>query len=619
MRLPSLRMLAALLVIAPDGKAQATRLTPLTPAEVERFADSAFAMYAKEPAPSLAVVVVRSDTILLAKGYGFERASVPVSPDSTLFHIASISKLFVVTTIMQLVEQHRLQLDDPVSHWLPYLGLPANVTVRHLLTHTSGIDAPFAPAVVDDPADLQPLGDYFAGHRPRFGRPAAHEIRYSNHGMALAALVAERASGLQFNDYLDQRILAPLGMSRTSIRQPPPEVLNGRVATAGAGPVPNHLLLYPSGAIVSTPRDMARFMSMLLSDGRTGDTTLISAGSVGETLRKQWSARPDIPGVALGFFESDLAGVRTLFHTGARTHFSLVYLLPSERVGVFIVHSMRQGGPYQNMRTRFVRSFVERYLGNGNPVASGRSQSLSPGTFAGVYRPVLFSTTSVERAAALISDTRVIANADGSIDVRVPLGQRLHAVREGPATFRVREGDQAGVVIAFDTSTAPRRMFLSGGTQDPVSFDRLRWYQRGMLHFVLLAIALGVVASYSVVVLVTAIWRRLVRRPRPAVRREPLTLLMLLTSITTVLAPVAAAATLIAGGGAAGPQPAVGVFVTMLFAASVAALACIPLMLAAAGRAEWSLTRRLHRWLFALSSLAAFGFLFYYHLGPFWL
>jgi CubicO group peptidase (beta-lactamase class C family) len=606
-------------LVSPHAGAQATQRRPLTKPDVERFVDSAFAGYVKESAqPSLAVVVMRGDTVLLAKGYGFERGSVPVSPDSTLFHIASVSKLFVATAIMQLVEQGRMRLDDPVSSWLPELAVPAEVTVRHLVTHTSGIDAPFQAAVVDDAGNLRALGAYFAEHTPRFGRPPGAEIRYSNQGMSLAALVVEKVSGMQFDDYVEQQIFTPLGMQRSSIRQPPPRELDGRVATAGTARVPDYLLLYPAGAVVSTPSDMGRFMSMLLSDGTTDHKTFLSASSVAAMQRRQWSARPDIPGVALGFFESDLGGARALFHTGARVHFSLLYLVPSQRVGVFIVHSMRQGGPFQNMRTRFVREFVQRYV--GELVETNQARSLSSRMFAGVYRPVLFSTTTIERAAALLSDTRVVANADGSIDVHVPLGGRMRAEPQGAAVFRVREGDQAGLTIAFsDSSVASRRMFLSGATQDPVSFDRLQWYQRGLLHLILIAIALAIVASYSCTVLVMAIWRRLGgKRGRP-VNGTHLPQLMLVASIAMLLAPVAAVATLLGGGGSAGPQKAVGVGVTLLFSASVVALASVPVAIAAPDRAQWNSARRVHRWLFAISSVTIFGLALYYHLGPFWL
>ena len=611
-------LMIGLAFVARECLAQPAGAAALTRGDVEALADSVFGRYVRESAaPSLAVVIVRGGEILLAKGYGVEHDSVPVSPESTLFYIASLSKVFVTTAVMQLTERGLVRLDDPVAKWLPELNVSPRITVRHLLTHTSGIDSPFQPGVVHDSADLRPLAEYFAEHPARFGRPVGEEIRYSNYGMALAARVVEKISGKQFDDYVEQQIFKPLGMQHSSIRQPPPKELSDRIATAGAGGLPGFLLLYPAGAIVSTPNDMGRFLVALLRGDKTDSGSLLSTQSVAEMQRRQWTARPDIPGVALGLFESDMEGVRGLFHTGARLHFSVLYLVPSERVGVFVVHSMRQGGPFQPLRTSFVRAFLRRYFGKHEPY--NRFQARSSASFEGVYRPVLFSPTSIERAAALFTDTRVIANSDGSIDVQVPFGKRLHAVRERAATFRVHDGDQEGLSIGFgDSSEAPRRMFFSGATQDPVSFDRLRWYQRGLLHLVLLVIAFVVIASYSVVVMAIAVWRTLVRKPGQSVNRERESWFMLVASVSMLLTPVATVVMLLGAGTLSGPQRAISVGVTLLFGSSVLALSSIPIAIAS-NRGHASQTRQIYRWILAASSLVFFGLAVHYHLGPFWL
>jgi len=122
-----------------------------------------------------------------------------------------------------------------------------------------------------------------------------------------------------------------------------------------------------------------------------------------------------VPGVALGWFETHLGGVHGLYHTGARHHFSVAWLGPSQRVGLFLVHSMRQGGPFQNLRTEVVRAFVERYFVRDTPTV------LPTGSHAidGVYRPALLSTTTVERADYVFLDTPVRSNADGSVALAV--------------------------------------------------------------------------------------------------------------------------------------------------------------------------------------------------------
>ena len=178
-----------------------------TAADLEAFADSFFTPYLREfPAPSLAVAVVYRDSVVLLKGYGHERTHPerPVDADSTLFNVASISKLFTAAAAMQLVEQGRLAPDEDVSQWLGpgwVRGEGPPITLRHLLTHTSGLDGAFMRDVVARPSELVPLRDYLARFPPRRGRPPGREIRYSNLGMALVGRIVEVGSGLPFDDY----------------------------------------------------------------------------------------------------------------------------------------------------------------------------------------------------------------------------------------------------------------------------------------------------------------------------------------------------------------------------------------------------------------------------------
>ncbi len=170
--------------------------------------------------PGLVVAIQAGDEIILSRGYGYaniERRE-PMTPRH-LFRVASHSKTFTATAIMQLVEQQRLRLDDPLVLHIPWLGEKqglAGLTVRQALNHASGLirdgvdadywqlDAPFPDAeglrlARDDSAVL-----------------AANEgFKYSNIGYALLGLVVEAASGLPYNDYVRRHIVERLGLSET--------------------------------------------------------------------------------------------------------------------------------------------------------------------------------------------------------------------------------------------------------------------------------------------------------------------------------------------------------------------------------------------------------------------
>src|SRR5262245_17342979 len=236
-RLAAPCLCAALAVMLAAGPLRAQEPAPsLSAADVGAFTDSFFARYLREsPDPSLAVAVVAGDSVLVLKGYGTEDGRRPVDPSSTVFNIASLSKLVVATAAMQLVEQGEIALDDDIEAHLGGVRLAGSgppVTLRHLLSHTSGLEGPFLRDVVTDPGRLVSLRQYFTTYPPRRGRAPGAEVRYSNYAMALAGYLIEQVSGESFQDYVERHLFAPLGMTRSSFRQPPPEPLAARGATA---------------------------------------------------------------------------------------------------------------------------------------------------------------------------------------------------------------------------------------------------------------------------------------------------------------------------------------------------------------------------------------------------
>ncbi|MDQ3519789.1 MAG: beta-lactamase family protein [Gemmatimonadota bacterium] len=609
----------------------------LTRQDLAAFADSIFASYMRRYAePSLALIVVHGDSVFFQRGYGFEdaRSRRPVDPDSTLFNIASISKLITATAAMQLVERGKLELDRDVNSYLPEdrrIEPGARpITLRQLLSHTSGLDGPFMRDVVARPELLVPLATYFAMYPARRGRPPG-EIRYSNHGMALAGHIVELVAGGSLAGYADSSIFGALGMRRSTFVQPPPPALAARVATAGSGPVPNALLPYPAGSMVSTAADMGRFMHAHLNGGlvhsRTGSARILADSTVRRMHARQWSAEPRLPGVALGFFESDLGGEQGLFHTGARTHFSLLYLLPERRVGIFLVHSMRQGGEFRTLRTDFVRGFAHRYFGNATVARAGRRplHPHSAARFAGVYRPILFASTTIERAARLGTDTRVTAHDDGSLSIAIPGGPRLQLVEIDSGLFRVSYGPEQGTTVAFTTDGdgSVGRMALAGNTQDPVSFERLAWYERGKLHASLLAGAFLLFLSCAVtgvVRLATFLihrWRGRQDPVEPPPQRWAWRAAVL-TSALVVLAPISVAAIVLThtGDDTAADNLRFGLTVglTLLLVGATLGATLVPFAIHAQRRRYWSPARRAYYLMLAIAGMLSLPLLGYYNL-----
>ena len=188
---------------------------------------------------------------------------------------------------MQLVEQGGLDLDRDVNDYLPGLRIPATyprpITLAHLMTHTAGFEERAFGFYARSAADLVPLQMFLADHLPARVYPPGEVSAYSNYGAALAGYIVARASGMPFERYIETRILDPLGMSRSSFRQPLPPALapdlaigyRGKRDLAGYG----WYQARPSAALRTTATDMAQFMRAHLQQGRLGDTCILQPAS----------------------------------------------------------------------------------------------------------------------------------------------------------------------------------------------------------------------------------------------------------------------------------------------------------------------------------------------------
>ena len=173
---------------------------------------------ARQRIPGVAVAVVKGANVLVAKGYGEANIEhhVPVTPE-TIFQTGSVGKQFTSTAVMLLVEDGKIGLDDPISKYLP--GAPAGwsgITVRHLLTHTSGI-----PDYTNETMNYRrdytedELEQMAYGLKPEF--PPGSRWNYSNTGYVLLGIIVHKASGKFYGDVLKERVFTPLGMTTARV------------------------------------------------------------------------------------------------------------------------------------------------------------------------------------------------------------------------------------------------------------------------------------------------------------------------------------------------------------------------------------------------------------------
>ena len=207
---------------------QKTTAPEMTAADVSAFLDGIMPQQlAREDVAGAVVLVIKDGKVLFTKGYGYACADkkTPVLPDGTLFRPGSVSKLFTWTAVMQLVEQGKLDLDRDVNDYLDF-KIPAAygkpITLRNIMTHTSGFEETVKDMWVGSTSDLIPIGDYVKAHVPARIFPPGVTPAYSNYATTVAGYIVQRVSGEVTSTTSSTIFLYPLGMQHSTFRQPLP-------------------------------------------------------------------------------------------------------------------------------------------------------------------------------------------------------------------------------------------------------------------------------------------------------------------------------------------------------------------------------------------------------------
>jgi CubicO group peptidase (beta-lactamase class C family)/D-alanyl-D-alanine dipeptidase len=298
--------------------------------------------------PNLSIALIDDQRVVWAEGFGFEDANGRRRATAdTAYRVGSVSKLFTDLAVMQLVEQKRLDLGDPVSALLPEFA-PKNsfkteITLRHLITHQSGL--------VREP----PIGHYF-DPEPRSLLDVVRSLsatslifepgtrtKYSNAGVTVVGAVFERAVGQPFPVAIDRTLLSPLGMKASSFApgaELQKRIASGKMWTHDGQTIETPTFLLgtgPAGNLVSTVVDLGKFVSMIFAEGRSANGPIVSR----ETLRSMIEPASDKQadaGFGLGFALSQLDGEPMIGHGGAVYGFATeVQALPRSRLGVAVI------------------------------------------------------------------------------------------------------------------------------------------------------------------------------------------------------------------------------------------------------------------------------------------
>ena len=411
------------------------------------------------------IAVVKDGKLLFAKGYGYAdvQTKQPVFADRTLFRVGSISKLFTWTAVMQLAEQGKIDLDRDVNDYLDFkipATFPQPITLRHLMTHTPGFEDTYKDVYVSTAAEFQPLDKYLGTHLPRRIFQPGTVPGYSNYGVALAGYIVQRVSGVSFENYVQDSIFKPLGMTHSTFVQPLPlslqtGVASGyRVGSAAAFPV-EFIQTIPAGGLSTCATDIARFMIAHLQNGHLGDAHILKPETVRVMHERQFSPAETTNGMALGFYEESLNDHRIIGHAGDLNGFqSNLHLIPDAGVGFFISYNS-EGQPDYIARKEIWQTFLDRYFPYNPPPMPVLSSAMADAQIvSGVYFSSRRSDDSIMKPAMMAEEITVTATPEGllRIDSEKDFNGRPELWREvGPLLYRDLNG-QARVQFKRDQS-----------------------------------------------------------------------------------------------------------------------------------------------------------------------
>jgi CubicO group peptidase (beta-lactamase class C family) len=442
MKIPfSRRLLPALLLLACATTALA-QPAPVVRADLDAYVQRVMKSF---DVPGLALAVVKDDVVVVARGYGVRKKDEPAPVDGrTLFGIASNTKVFTATALGLLVEQGKLQWDAPVINYLPWFQMydpyvTRELTVRDLLVHRSGLGLGAGDLLWWPPSTYNRRE--IAG-RLRYIKPATSfrsAYAYDNVLYLVAGAVIEAVSGQSWEDFVASHILAKVGMTSSNVRHSA-AAGGGNVATPHADvdgkvrPITpfDSDNTNPAGGINSCAEDMAKWLRVLLDEGKLPDGSRLFTAATWRQISTPVTPEPNGPpppelpvlrsnfrGYALGLEARDFKGYKVLTHTGGLPGYvSRVLMIPDLKLGVAVLTNQESGeafdaiaydvaeaytgGPrtnwlegYERVRTRASAALADADRKTASVRNMASTSSLPLAAYSGTYRDAWYGDIAI--------------------------------------------------------------------------------------------------------------------------------------------------------------------------------------------------------------------------------
>ena len=344
----------------------------------------------KNHIPGAGVVIVKDGKTIYKQGYGISNVETgkKVDPDTTIFRIGSISKALTLLTLTKLIDDGRISSNDSIENFVDYLqnpdSIPQPVKIKHLLTHTSGLDQigldrhifQYDLPLNERKEKRQSIDEFLRKRNLRLATPPGQYFRYDTYGTTLAGVLIEKVSGLSYPEAMKKELFKPLGMNRSFV-ETVPEYIGDLAVGHGYNDDKYEVMPYelyvttPASSIDATVADVGRLLEVLTGDGSNEFGQFFSEQMADSILAPQFRPHPDFMGATHGLFEenqigsdSDTYAVRTISHGGTMLGFrSHMILIPSLKIGVYYVANRNgeAGGGWFSLFGPLLKTVLHKY------------------------------------------------------------------------------------------------------------------------------------------------------------------------------------------------------------------------------------------------------------------
>jgi CubicO group peptidase (beta-lactamase class C family) len=386
----------------------------------------------------LSIALVDDQKVVWAQGFGYadKQADIKASAD-TVYHLGSIAKVFTATAAMQLAEQGRMDISQPLQKYLPEFSIKSRygdinkITPRNIMTHHSGLPANWARGMSE--RHPGPFTEVVTAVKDEYlAYPPNYVFAYSNLGVTLLGAAIGDVSGESYADYMDRHLLHPLGMSHSAFAA----IIPGKSYDKGKEVEAIPLRDLPSGGLNSSANDMTHFMQMVFADGRYHGEQILKPESLHEMLTVQNANVPldfDFKmglGWMLGGIDVPRAGLVANHGGSTLNYHTMMAVLPEHKLGVIVLSNSTTADRVVNkVAEATLRLALEAKRGILQPVSVAKESKTLPLSKEDMHAYEGYFDTLI----GLVK----VSGANGELHAEI-MGQKLELMKHEDKQFGVR-------------------------------------------------------------------------------------------------------------------------------------------------------------------------------------